>query len=228
MNFPEFIKFLNDNNGMISVIFSGIVMLATVIYALLTARLVKETRRMRELQTDARIEVVAEPLEEAINIFVLRFKNIGLGPAFDLKFNLYGESNNEGESLLINEFSKSKFITRGLTYLGPGQETHSGFTQMHDKYELKIKARLICEVSYSSHSGRRTINKIPIYLEEFEGYGKVGTSPLSKIAKAVENIDKNLGNAINGFKTLNVDTFTSKDRKIKEEMYLKKEGDTKK
>lgn len=46
------IVFLNDNSGAFTVIFAFIVAIATVIYVILTWRLISETRRLREAQTE--------------------------------------------------------------------------------------------------------------------------------------------------------------------------------
>src|SRR6266581_84578 len=148
MAFADIVNVLNQNAGVLSTVFSGIVMLATVIYAVLTASLVKETRQLREVQTEPRIEVIAFPLEEYVNIITLRVKNIGFGPAYDVRFQLRGESQSAGESELIKDFSKSQFIEKGLRYLGPGQELRSRYTEMTNNLEGKIKARLIVDVTY--------------------------------------------------------------------------------
>lgn len=213
MTLANAVDFLNQNAGVISTIFSGIVMLATVVYAILTASLVKETRHMRESQTEPRIEVTACPHDEAVSFFSLRVKNIGLGPAYAVRFQLRGESQSAGESELIQDFSKSQFLVRGLRYLGPGQELWSRFTQMNKNFEEKIKARLIIEVSYSSAAGRLYKDAIPVYFEEFEGYGKLGTPHLYSIAKSIEKIEKNIDYLATGFRRFPVDTYSEKDRR---------------
>lgn len=53
----EFLTFLNQNSGAIQVLFSGLVTAATVVYALLTWSLVRETTRMRKAQSDAKVMV---------------------------------------------------------------------------------------------------------------------------------------------------------------------------
>jgi len=50
--FSDGIDFLNDNSGAFTVIFAFIVALAPVIFAILTWRLVSETRRLRKTQTE--------------------------------------------------------------------------------------------------------------------------------------------------------------------------------
>lgn len=210
------VDFLNQNAGVLSTIFSGIVMAATVVYAILTASLVVETRRMREAQTEPRIEITASPREEFVNIVTLRVKNIGLGPAYDVRFALRGESDTSGENELIGDFSKSQFLTKGLRYLGPGQELQSGFTQMTKNFTGKIKARLTVEVTYLSAARKSYKDTIPLYFEEFEGYGTIGTPHLYSIAKSLEKIERNVGQLASGFRHLRVDTYTSGDREREE------------
>ena len=52
------LEFLSQNSGVITRIFTGVVTLFTVLYATPTAVLVAETRRMRQAQTEPKIEVV--------------------------------------------------------------------------------------------------------------------------------------------------------------------------
>ena len=213
MTLSETVEFLNQNAGVLSTLFSGIVMLATVVYAILTATLVKETRRMRESQTEPRIEVTACPREEFVSIITLRVKNIGLGPAYDVRFKLCGESESAGESELIQDFSKSQFLEKGLRYFGPGQELRSGFTQMTKNFESKIKARLIVEATYNSATGKSYKDSIPVYFEEFDGYGTLGTPHLYAIAKAMEKIERNLDHLTTGYRRLRVDAYSEEDRR---------------
>lgn len=212
MSFTEIISFLNTNSGGLSVLFSGIVMIATIVYAVLTASLVKETRHMRELQTEPKIEVIASPREEFVNIITLRIKNIGLGSAYNITFELSGESNSEGEAKLINDFSKSQFLTKGLKYLGPQQELQSGFTQMTEDCEAKINSRLIIKVSYENSTGKSYKQNITIYFEEFRGYGTLGKPHLYSMAQSLEKIENNINHIITGFKKLKVDTYSEEDR----------------
>ncbi|MBK7052034.1 MAG: hypothetical protein IPH54_15740 [Rhodoferax sp.] len=219
MTLAESVDFLNQNAGALSTVFAGIVMFATVVYAVLTASLVKETRQMREVQTEPRIEITACPSPEFVSIITLRVRNIGLGPAYDVCFKLRGEAETEGENELIQDFSKSQFLERGLRYLGPGQELRSRYTQMTQNYEGKIKARLVVDASYRSTAGKSYSHAIPIYFEEFEGYGTVGTPPLHAIAKAMEKMEKNLDQLATGYRRLRVDTYSQMDRSKEAEVW---------
>ena len=217
MSFADTVTFLNDNAGVLSTLFSGIVMLATVVYAILTASLVKETRRMREAQTEPRIEVMALPREEFVNIITLNVKNIGLGPAYEVRFTLSGEGNTSGENELIHDFSRSQFLSKGLRYLGPGQHLQSGYTQMTKNFSEKIKARLAVNVTYKSATGKAYTDTIPIYFEEFEGYGTVGTPHAYSIAQSLGKIERSIDTLASGFRRLRVDAYSHEDREREHE-----------
>lgn len=194
-------------------------MIATVVYAILTASLVKETRQMRKSQTEPNIQVTANPKEEFVNIITLCVKNIGLGPAYDVSFKLLSESNSDGEKELIQDFSKSKFLETGLRYLGPQQDMETGFTQMHVNSEGKIQARLAIEVNYRSSTNEFYKNTFTLNFEEFRGYGAIGTPNLYAIAKALEKMEQNIGHIVTGFRHLHVDTYSEKDRRTKAEQW---------
>jgi primosomal protein N'' len=62
----DLIAFLNANTGALNLLFAGVVAAATVVYAWLTAKLVAETRRLRQVQTEPHIEVFYRPRDECI------------------------------------------------------------------------------------------------------------------------------------------------------------------
>jgi hypothetical protein len=76
-------------------------MLSTFIYAILTYVLVKETIKMREIQTEPKIQIVLETFETTVNSVRLNIKNIGQGPAIDIVFKpSIVEGNEDGEKIL--------------------------------------------------------------------------------------------------------------------------------
>ncbi|MGH9203325.1 MAG: hypothetical protein ACRD2A_19020, partial [Vicinamibacterales bacterium] len=77
------LDFLNRNSGAFNVIFALVVAGATVVYVILTHRLVTETRRMREAQTEPVVLVRIEPSDAWINLILLIVENVGPGAAYD-------------------------------------------------------------------------------------------------------------------------------------------------
>jgi heme/copper-type cytochrome/quinol oxidase subunit 2 len=63
-NLSAMIDFLNKNAGALSVVFSFVVMIATVVYALLTWFLVRENKTLRKAETEPNISVYLEPEEQ--------------------------------------------------------------------------------------------------------------------------------------------------------------------
>jgi len=117
----EFLRFLNVNSGAFSVVFSFIVSVATVIYAILTWKLVSETRKMRELQTRPNVFIILQSREEWINFMDIIIQNVGPGAAWDLKFEVVGDIENN----MVKELLSIGFIRNGLRYLAPGQRIQS-------------------------------------------------------------------------------------------------------
>ena len=112
------LEFLNQNSGAFAVIFSAVVAIATIVYAILTWRLVSETRKMREAQTEPKISATIQPREEWINFIDMVIQNIGLGPAYNIKF----EINPDFEYIKGKFLSELGFMKNALKYLAPNQK----------------------------------------------------------------------------------------------------------
>ncbi|MBI5778974.1 MAG: hypothetical protein HZA49_05915 [Planctomycetes bacterium] len=89
------LEFLNQNSGAFNLLFSFLVSLATIVYAILTWRLVSETRKIREIQIDPKISINIQPKEEAKSFIEMVIKNIGLGPAYNISFELSNDFEHE-------------------------------------------------------------------------------------------------------------------------------------
>jgi len=99
-------EFINQNNGFFSILFSAVVAIATVIYAILTWKLVEETRKIRKIQTEPKISIDIQPKEDSIHFIDMIIQNIGLGPAYNIKFTI----NPDFENIKGNFYLKSVFL----------------------------------------------------------------------------------------------------------------------
>ncbi|SRR6266496_396393 len=206
------LEFLNQNSGALTVIFTAVVTISTVVYAVLTAVLVAETRRMRQAQTEPKVEVVIEPREEWISLFHVYVRNIGLGPAYDISFEIIAEKGGDGARALIDDFTKANFLKTGLTYLGPGQELASDLSQMTEKYDQKIESVLVFDVHYRGATGRRYQDKYRLDFCEFKGRTQIGKPHLYAIAQHLEKIQSDLHHVMTGFKRMKVEIYDNEDR----------------
>jgi hypothetical protein len=80
---------LNQNLGIISLVFAGVVAISTIIYALLTWKLVNETSKLREFQTEPRISLSVELDQNTVTLMDLTIENIGHGPAYTIAFEIF-------------------------------------------------------------------------------------------------------------------------------------------
>jgi len=205
-------EFLSKNAGALSVLFSAAVTVATVVYAILTWKLVTETRLLREAQTEPRIEITAQPFETAFNLLRLQVRNTGMGPARRLRFRIKVISGGESALSMLNELTKPNFFEKGLEYFGPGQERFSAFTNMAVDFNTKVAAVFEVWIRYESATGQRYEETAVIDMAEWKGAQQLGTPSIYKIEKSIEIIQRDVGHFASGFRRLGIDVYSQDDR----------------
>ncbi len=208
----EFLELLNRHSDALIVIFTFVVTLSTVCYAALTWRLVSETRKLREVQTEPKIHITLESLDFAINIVRLNIKNIGLGPASDLQFDPAVISGGESAEKLLQEFTRPNFFKTGLRHFGPGQNIHSRDTQVTDDFEGKSDSKLSFKLRYKSGTGKQYNEEVIIDMSEIMGTSQLGKPNLYSIANSLEKMQKDIGHIVSGSKRVQTDIHSSEDR----------------
>ncbi len=213
----EMLNFLKQNSEALTVIFTAVVTLSTVIYAVLTGFLVSETRKMREVQTEPKIHITIESFEFAIHIIRLNIQNIGLGPASDLQFSPSVITGGESAAKLLGEFTESNFFKTGLRHFGPGQNIYSTYTQTTEDFEGKSSSILSFRLSYKSATGKKYTDEIILDMSELKGRYQLGKPNLYSMAQSLEKIQKDIGHVVSGFKRVKADVYSSEDRKEERE-----------
>jgi len=219
----EILVYLNSNSGAFNLLFSAVVAISTVAYAILTWGLVSETRRMREVQTEPRIEITLKPLDFAINIVRLHIRNIGLGPAKNIRFISRVSSGGEAAKKLLEEFNKTNFLKGGLNYFGPGHELFSRYIKVTKDFDAIIKSVLIYDVEYESITGKKYKDQITIDVSELKGMQRPGKPNLYTIAQSIEAIQKDVSHVVSGFKKIHTNVYTAEDRNREEAERMEEE-----
>lgn len=212
------IAFLNANAGALNLLFAAVVAAATAVYAWLTAKLVAETRRLRQVQTEPHIEIFYRPRDEWISLLDVVAKNIGNGPAYDIKLSWEATVSNKGSETLLGRLGELKGFSAGIAYLGPNQEFFSFWTQMTEEFEDKIATQIRVRSSCRGATGAIYDRQHLLDLSELKGMSRIGEPPLLKIAKSIEALQKDLQRLATGFNkpTVNVVTHEDRERERKE------------
>lgn len=118
---------------------------------------------------------------------------------------------------LLREFTETNFFTTGISYLGPGEERYSNFTQMDHDHDAKIASVLAFEVQYRG-TGKITYREsLEIDMSELKGNYQLGRSHLSSMARSLDELQKDVHRISTGFKRLKADIYTSEDREAEKQ-----------
>ncbi|WP_420227326.1 hypothetical protein [Pigmentiphaga litoralis] len=208
----ELLDFLNKNSGALTVIFTAVVTVATAVYAALTWVLVKETRMMREVQTEPKLQVTVSSFDFAINIVRLYVRNVGLGPALNVTFKPKVLAGGQSAEKLLAEFTNVNFFTVGLKHFGPAQERVSAYTQLTEDHDGKMASVLAIDVTYSSATGKRYWDSLVVDMSELKGGYQLGKPHAYAIAQSLEKLQKDIHHLTTGFHRIKANIYTSADR----------------
>ena len=210
-------QFLNNNNGSIIAILTFILAIITGIYAYLTWRMVKETKRMREIQSEPNISIFYRSKEEYISLIDIVIKNIGQGPAHNLKFEVNPDFKYSDEK----NISELNLFKRGLKNLPPNQELVFFLNSLVAMLDKKLCLSFDMIVKYEDASGKKFKSIYNIDLSEVMGLRHVGEPPLKKIADQAEKLVNEIRKLYSHYPQMKVITYTKSEideenKKIKE------------
>ncbi len=173
-----------------TIIFSALVAFSTVIYAILTWKLVTETIKLRKAQTEPKISICIEPNEHCMLYCDMVIQNIGLGPAYDLRFYLNSEIKDIDEKPL----SELNIIKNGIRYLAPSSKRQFFFAQFSEgsKDSRKIRDSFEIKVIYKNSQDEKLEECFTIDFSEFSDLTKLGEHPMYSIAKSLKAIESKI------------------------------------
>ncbi len=176
--------------SILTIIFSALVAISTVVYAILTWRLVNETIQLRKAQTEPKISIRIEPSENCMFYCDMIIENIGLGPAYDINFQLDTDITDYHKKPL----SDMNMIKNGIQYLAPCTRRQFLFTKFTDetKETAKFHDSFLIKVIYKNCQNETIEEGFTIDFSEFIDITKLGESPMYSIAKSLEKIEKKI------------------------------------
>lgn len=212
------IRWLNQNAGAFSLLFSAVVTLATVVYAWLTWKLVGETRAMRRAQTEPSVSLRLAPHAYRFGFVDLVLCNDGVGAAYDVAFQVVAGDDADVE--LLKKLNELGFVKRGLAYMSPRQEIRTFFASAIQRDEQRMNTNIKVLTRYRSALGDKVEGEFWLDFSPFWGYGAVGEHPLVAIEKELEKIQKEVTSLGSGSKKLRVRTYTLEEETRADELSI--------
>tara|TARA_R110002167_G_scaffold366458_1_gene598022 strand:- start:4910 stop:5512 length:603 start_codon:yes stop_codon:yes gene_type:complete len=195
--------------SLLQIIFSGIVTASTVVYALLTWRLVKETKLIREFQIKPDVRIYFERGEANNKLLFVVVENQGFGAALDVNFQVLKNLESYPEEY-FNIKDKGVF-KHGIVTLYPNQRHRYFILAIEkDNYNKVIEESLIIKTTYHDITNRKFNLTFNIPVKETVGVG-LSTPPdnySGRIPFYLERIDKSLkslGKSVDELVTLKSD-----------------------
>jgi hypothetical protein len=179
------LEILKENNELITLLFSSLVTLSTVIYAWLTRRLVNETIIMRRIQTDPRIQIDITHDNNHPYLINIIVQNIGGSVAKDIRFKIKSEPEPKNDKRL----SQYVFMQKGISSLSPGANFKTLYYSTIDE-GIDITKKLIeLEVEYFDLKKRKYIENNIFDLSYLEDLTVAHTELLYEINKTLKKIN---------------------------------------
>ncbi len=200
-------EFLNNNSGSILTILTFALAVATGVYAFLTWRMVRETKRLREIQSEPNISIYFKSKEEYIGLIDLIIRNIGQGPAFNIKFTVSPDFKYTDQK----NISELNLFKNGVHHLAPGQQIVFFLNSLVVMIDKKLCMNFDVAANYENAVRKKYQNTYNIDLSEIVGLRRVGEPPLRKISDHLEKMKEAMEKMISYYPQLKVITYTKKD-----------------
>lgn len=182
----EFISHIDDAS--LSLVFSGIVAISTVFYAIVTLRLVKQTRLSREFHLEAFMLAYLTCTEISPNLIILVIKNIGNGVAKNIRFRIIKDIDYQNS----NSLKSLGIFDRNIMFFPPDAQNRYFLLSMNEDYENAIKDYIEFEITYDDKITKNKSQRFKLEFIDSEGIGKF-TPPetyLGMIPYRLERIEK--------------------------------------
>jgi hypothetical protein len=207
------LAWLSAHQAAFTLVFSALVTLSTVVYAVLTAILVMETRRLRKGQSQPHVSVRIESSPGAFGFTDLVVENVGQGSAYDVRFSLEHDLQLEPR----RKASDIGFLRHGVSYLAPRQRLSSYFFQLiglNDKVAGPDRPRLALTVAYRDAAKNDFTERFELDFAHFDNMMRLGTPPADSIANSLEKIKGAIEHIESGWSKIKVLQYDREDRAL--------------
>jgi hypothetical protein len=194
-------EWIASHKEIITLLFSLIITISTIVYVVLTRQLVKETRMLRKSQVQPYVSIFLKNPETKTNMLHLFIENIGNGPALNLTFRIIKDISYPDFCSPLQEHTHYR---SGISYLPPNQKIDNylvsgiGEERIDDYVELEVKYNDVLNNEYKSKFKLLFSEAIWHGISEppdtYEGHIGYYLKKIFKLYEKVENLRMNENN----------------------------------
>lgn len=187
--------------NLLQIIFSGVVATSTVVYAVLTWKLVKETELIRKFQIKPDVRIYFERGEANNNLLFIVVENQGFGTALNVKFQVL--KNLESYPRDYFDIDGKGVFKHGIVSFYPNQKHRYYILAVESSnYNEVIEESLIIKTTYQDITRKKFECQFNLPVKETIGIGSsippdnyLGRIPfyLGRIDKSLKTLDNSVG-----------------------------------
>lgn len=182
------LNFINNYSTVITLIFSFLVTISTIVYACLTKELVKETIKMRRRQSDPNLLLNITHDENDPFIILIILSNIGGSIARNISFNVLKEPNLKKDKKL----STYHFITNGIDSIAPNTKIKTMLYSSIDEGVNMVEELIELQINYEDINGNKYSENCIFDLSYLKDFVIIKNDPLNKINSTLNEINKKI------------------------------------
>jgi hypothetical protein len=226
MLLEHIIEILNNNSGAATALLTFGLLIATAALVYVSWVLSKETRLMRKIQTDPKIDIYVDTKND-FPVFMLFIKNHGNGTAKNIKFEIsYKYQNNQDDdSPILVELKKAikdvVLLDKGIISMPPQKEYKAYLISALVDFEELNKILINIKVTYQDEHNNNYSGNHLLSFSHFKGTS-TDEGHVRAIRNYIENISKHIEKISSGSGEIYVVTKTIKEKKIENEERYKR------
>lgn len=194
-----------------TVLGSLVTAVATVFLWRVTRALAVETKRMAEATARPQVVATIEPNRLSMMHADIVVSNTGNATAFDIVVSFDPPLKRDKDR------PDRPIPLQRISLLKPGQELGSFLSEFGPLMEQGTYSVTVAWALSPSSMDRETIT-LQLDLKELEGITRLGTDPMTQLAKSTKSLDEAFSKVASGWSKLNVNVITSADRAREQEV----------
>lgn len=183
MRLVDIITFLDNHSG-------TIIGLTTIAYALITSRMLYETKKLRVFQTEPHVFISIQSVQGASFLKNMVIQNIGAAPAYDIFFQV------DPDIVIMHgkKLTDINFIQRGLKRLAPNEKIEFFVANTIKLSEEATQTEVRITVSYRGREKEKKAKEetFELGLTEKSGMFSVDTDPYKEMVTKLDAIHQDL------------------------------------